>query len=181
MATRLRRKLGYEDYARIPADGKRHEILDGELYVTPAPTPQHQRLSKRLQRRLEDHFEGRGLGEVFNAPIDMILGQHDIAQPDILVVADPAQVSGRGIEGAPLLIVEVLSPSTRAQDRGIKLRRYANLGVAHYWILDPDAESLECLRLEVGAYRPVADVRAPGTLAHPDWPELRIDLDALWR
>lgn len=181
MATRPRRKLGYEDYARIPVDGKRHEVLDGELYVTPVPTPLHQRLSKRLQRRLEDHFEGRGLGEVFNAPIDMILGQHDIAQPDILVVADPAQISGRGIEGAPMLIVEVLSPSTRAQDRGIKLRRYATLGVAHYWILDPDAESLECLRLESGAYHPIADARAPGTLAHPDWPELRIDLGVLWR
>ena len=180
MATRLRRKLGYEDYARIPDEGKRHEILDGELYVTPAPTPLHQSLSKRLQRRLEDHFEGRGLGEVFDAPIDMILGQHDIAQPDILVVADPVQISGRGIEGAPLLIVEVLSPSTRAQDRGIKLRRYATLGVAHYWILDPDGESLECLRLEGDTYRPVADARAPGTLAHPDWPDLRIDLGALW-
>ena len=181
MATRLTRKLGYEDYARIPVHGKRHEVLDGELYVTPAPTPLHQRLSKRLQRRLEDHFEGRDLGEVFNAPIDIILGEHDIAQPDILVVADPAQISGRGIEGAPLLIVEVLSPSTRAQDRGIKLRRYATLGVAHYWILDAEAESLECLRLEGDTYRPITDARAPGTLAHPDWPDLRIDLDALWR
>ena len=180
MATRLRRKLGYEDYARIPADGKRHEVLDGELYVTPAPTPQHQRLSKRLQCRLEGHFETRGLGEVFNAPIDMILGEHDIAQPDLLVVADPAQISGRGIERAPLLVVEVLSPSTRAQDRGIKLRRYAALGVAHYWILDPDAETLECLRLEGGDYRVVADAQAPATLAHPDWPALVVDLGALW-
>lgn len=149
MATRLRRKLGYEDYARIPHDGKRHEILDGELYVTPAPTPLHQRLSKRLQRRLEDHFE--------------------------------AQVSHRGIERAPLLIVEVLSPSTRAQDRGIKLRRYAALGVAHYWILDPDAETLECLRLESGAYRSIAEMQSPGTLIPPDWPDLVIDLGALWR
>lgn len=181
MATGLRRKLGYEDYARIPADGKRHEILDGALYVTPAPTPLHQRLSKRLQRRLEEHFEGRGLGEVFNAAIDMILGEHDIAQPDILLVADPAQMSGRGIKGAPVLIVEVLSPSTRAQDRGIKLRRYAALGVTHCWILDPDAESLECLRLEGSGYRPIAEARAPETLGHPDWPELRIDLGALWR
>ena len=181
MATRLRRKLGYEDYARIPDEGKRHEVLDGELYVTPTPTPLHQRLSKRLQRRLEDHFEGRGLGEVFDAPIDMVLGQHDIAQPDLLVVSDPAQVSNRGIEGAPLLIVEVLSPSTRAQDRGIKQRRYAALGVAHYWILDPDAETLECLHLDGGAYRSIAEMQSPGTLIHPDWPDLRIDLGALWR
>ena len=83
MATELKRKLDYDDYLRLPDDGKRYEILDGELYVTPAPSPLHQRVSKRLQRKREDYFEARGLGEVFNAPIDMILGRHDVAQPDI--------------------------------------------------------------------------------------------------
>jgi len=101
MATGLKRKLEYRDYARLPSDGKYYEILDGRLYVTPAPSPLHQRVSKRLQRKLEDYFEARGLGEVFNAPIDMILGRHDIAQPDLLVVANPGQISRRGIEGAP--------------------------------------------------------------------------------
>jgi Uma2 family endonuclease len=181
MATRLRRKLGYEDYARMPDEGKRYEILDGELYVTPAPTPLHQRLSKRLQRQLEDFFETGGLGEVFNAPVDLILAEHDIVQPDLLIVGNPGQVSHRAIEGAPLLVVEVLSPSTRAQDRGVKARRYADLGVRHYWILDPDAERIECLRLEGSAYRVVADASAPETLAHPDWPGLAIHLGALWR
>ena len=148
MATGLKRKLDYEDYARLPDDGKRYEILDGELYVTPAPSPLHQRVSKRLQRKLEDYFEARGLGEVFNAPIDMILGRHDIAQPDILVVTDPGQISGRGIEGAPLLVVEVLSPSTRRHDRQVKMARYASLAVPHYWIVDPEAHRIECYRLD---------------------------------
>jgi Uma2 family endonuclease len=119
MARRRNRKLGYEDYARLPADGKRYEILDGELYVSPAPSPFHQRPSKRLQRRLEDYFEVRGLGEVFNAPVDVILANHDIVEPDLLIAANPGQISPRGIEGAPLLVVEVLSPSTRVQDRGV--------------------------------------------------------------
>ena len=182
MATRLKRKLGYEDYARLPdGEGKRYEILDGELYVTPSPTPPHQRLSKRLQRQLEAFFEAGGLGEVFDAPIDLVLGEHDIVQPDLLIVGNPSQVSQRAIEGAPLLVVEVLSPSTRAQDRGVKARRYADRGARHYWILDPDAERIEGLRLEAGAYRMVAEASAPQTLTHPDWPDLAVDLGALWR
>jgi Uma2 family endonuclease len=181
MATRLRRKLGYEDYARLPADGKRYEVLDGELYVTPAPTPLHQRVAKRLQRALEAFFEDGGLGEVFNAPLDLILGEHDIVQPDLLIVGDAAQVTQRAIEGPPLLVVEILSPSTRAQDRGVKTRRYAELAVAHYWIVDPDAERIEGFRLEGNAYRIVIDASVPGTLAHPDWPGLSVDLGALWR
>src|SRR5262245_45545271 len=110
MATDLKRKLGDADYERIPADGKRYEILDGELYVSPAPSPLHQRLSKRLQRRLEDHFEANGLGEVFNAPVDLIIAKHDIVQPELVIVASQAQIATRGIEGVPLLVVEVLSP-----------------------------------------------------------------------
>jgi len=181
MATFLSRKLGYVDYERIPADGKRHEIIDGELYVSPAPSPLHQRLSKRLQRRLEDHFEARGLGEVFNAPIDVILGDYDFVQPDLVIVADPGQIVTRGIERAPLLVVEVLSPSTRALDRSVKMRRYAELGVPHYWLLDPDAGRLECFRLAAGRYELVAAATAPETLRHPDWADLVIDLAALWQ
>jgi Uma2 family endonuclease len=182
MTIRLKRKLGYADYARLPTgDGKRYEVLDGELYVTPAPSPLHQRLSKRLQRRLEDHFEGRGLAEIFNAPIDLILAPYDIVEPDLVVVANPAQIAERGIEGVPLLVAEVLSPSTRAQDRGIKRERHARLGVPHYWIVDPDAETLECWRLEGDAYRLAAQGTVPEVVRPPEWPELSIDLAALWR
>ena len=181
MATDLKRKLDYEDYVRLPDDGKRYEILDGELYVTPSPNPYHQRLSKRLQRRREDYFEAPGVAEVFNAPTDLILGVHDIAVPDLLVVGNPEQISRRGIEGAPLLVVEVLSPSTRARDRGVKMRRYADLRIPHYWIADPDGKRIQCLRLQAGTHRLVVEAVAPETLTHPDFPGLSIDLDALWR
>ena len=181
MPTPVTRKLDYEDYLQLPDDGKRYEILDGELHVTGAPNPFHQRLSKRLQRQLENYFEERGLGEVFDAPLDVIMGRHDIAEPHLVIVADPAQISRRGIEGAPLLVVEILSPSTRARDRGVKMNRYAAVGLVHYWIADPDARSIECFRLEAGTYRPIAKVSAPDVLRHPDWPDLAIDLAALWR
>ncbi|MBI3824952.1 MAG: Uma2 family endonuclease [Candidatus Rokubacteria bacterium] len=182
MAIGLKRKLGYVDFERLPSnDGKRYEILDGELYVTPAPTPWHQRLSKRLLRRLEDYFEARGLGEAFHAPIDVYLSQYDFVEPDLVVVADPAQITDKAIVRAPLLVVEILSPSSRAQDRGIKMRRYADLGVAHYWIVDPDAERIECRRLAGRDYGLVTEASTPDTLTHPDWPELVIDLAEVWR
>lgn len=181
MATGLTRKLDYDDYARLPDDGKRYEILDGELYVTPAPSPLHQRVSKRLQRKLEDYFEARGLGEVFDAPIDMILGRHDVAQPDILVVTNPAQISGRGIEGAPLLVVEVLSPSTRRHDREVKMRRYAALAIPHYWIVDPEGRRIACHRLEGDAYRQILAGEGDTRLTPADWPDLTLSLADLWR
>ena len=180
MAVTLKRKLDYEDYAGIPPDRNRHEIIDGDLVVTPAPSPIHQRVSRRLQRMLEDYFHARGLGEVFNAPIDLILTFHDVVQPD-LVVATPPQVSARGIEGAPLLVIEILSRSTAKQDRTVKSRRYASLGVVHYWIVEPEAHRLECYRLAAGEYAMLIQGEGDTVLVHPDWPGLSISLAELWR
>lgn len=181
MITGLKQKLDYADYARIPPDGKRYELLEGELYVTPAPSPLHQRVSRRLQRQLEDYFHTRGLGEVFNAPIDLILAPQDVVQPDLVVVTAPGQISQRGIEGPPALVVEVLSPTTREHDRTVKARRYARLGVRHYWVVDPEASRLECYRLEADAYVLVAQGQGDQALAHPDWPDMALSPGALWR
>jgi Uma2 family endonuclease len=177
----LKQKLDYSDYANIPPDGKRYELLEGDLYVTPAPSPLHQRVSKRLQRVLEAYFEAPGLGEVFNAPIDLILTPHDVVQPDLVVVTDPAQVSGRGVEGPCALVVEVLSPSTREHHRTAKARRYATLGIRHYWLVDPETSRLECYREEAGAYTLVVQAEGGAVLSHPDWPGLALTLADLWR
>jgi Uma2 family endonuclease len=118
---------------------------------------------------------------VFNAPIDVILGRHDVAQPDLLVVTNPDQISGRGIEGAPLLTVEVLSPSTRRHDRGVKMQRYAALGVPHYWIVDPEGKWIECYRLEGGTYRHLVTAEGNNQLTISEWPDLIISLADLWR
>lgn len=181
MAVTLKRKLDYDDYAGIPSDRNRYEIMDGDLFVAPAPSPVHQRVSRRLRRILEDYFHGLQLGEVFNAPIDVILGQHDVVQPDMVVVADPAQVSARGIEGAPFLVVEILSPSTAKQDQTVKARRYAAFGVPHYWMVDPEARRLERYRLTAGDYAMVVQAEGDALLIHPDWPGLTVPLADLWR
>ena len=181
MATGLKTRLDYDDYCAIPADRNRYELLDGQVHVTPAPSPLHQRASKRLQRLLEVYFEEPGRGEVFNAPIDVILTPHDVVQPDLVVVTDPGLVSKRGIEGPPALVVEVLSPGTTAYDRTTKAQRYAALGIPHYWIVDPEARAIECFRRHEAAYQPAGSFGPDDTLTNPDFPGLRLDLASLWR
>ena len=180
MAPELKRKLDYSDLAVTPDDGKRYEIIEGDLYVTPSPSPVHQRVSARLFIRLMEYFDRRGIGEVFYAPVDLILSDHDIFVPDLLVVADAELVSKRGIEGPPLLVVEILSPGTKRQDRGLKARRYAELGIRHYWIVDPEARKLECHRLAGMEFLPLVEAEGSATLVHPDWQGLEIDLAVLW-
>src|SRR2546422_1869074 len=104
MAPRLKTRLDYDDLAHAPDDGKQYELLDGDLFVTPAPSPFHQRVSKRLQRQLERYFEDGGLGEVFNAPLDVILTKHDVVEPHIAGDTDPPQALRPGIEGAPAIV-----------------------------------------------------------------------------
>jgi Uma2 family endonuclease len=176
----VKHKLDYADLHSAPDDGKRYEILDGDLAVTPAPGTTHQRIVRDLHLALFGYFHGRGLGEVLFAPLDVILTERDVVEPDILVVSDPGQVSSRGIEGPPLLVVEVLSPSTRERDRTLKAQRYAALGVRHYWIVDPEQRRIECLRGNAGRYEVACAARGDGVLVHPDWDGLRIDLGPLW-
>lgn len=181
MGSAIRRECDASDYFATPEDGRRYQILDGGLRVSAAPSPQHQRVSRRLQRQLEDYFHERSTAEVFNAPIAVLLGERDVVEPDLVVVADPRQVTRRCIEGAPMLLVEILSPTTRALDRGLKASRYAALGVRHYWIVDPEARTLDCFRARGGRLEPVVAARDGARLAHPDWDGLIIDLELLWR
>jgi Uma2 family endonuclease len=181
MGSELNRKLVYSDLSVTPDDGKRYELVRGDLLVTPSPTPVHQRTSKRLSLVLIGYFEGRSIGEVFHAPVDVILTDQDVFVPDLLVVADPSHISRRGIERPPLLVVEILSPSTRKQDRGIKAERYAELGVEHYWIVDPEEKRIECHRLSHGRFELLFVAERDTVLVHPDWDGLTIDLAALWR
>ena len=177
----LKRKLTYADLDFTPDDGRRYELVRGALLVTPSPRPRHQRICKRLALLLEGYFGQGGLGEVFFAPTDVVLTDEDVFVPDLVVVGNPSDVTERAIEAPPLLVVEILSPSTRKRDRGIKAERYAELGVQHYWIVDSEQQTVECFRLDAAAYRLIASAKGATTLVHPDWDGLVLDLDALWR
>ncbi|MFN7813048.1 MAG: Uma2 family endonuclease [Planctomycetia bacterium] len=150
-----RAKLGYSEYCCFPDDGRRHEIIDGDHYMTPAPSTAHQTVSKRLQHQLYTQIELAGLGLVFNAPVDVQLTDHDIVQPDLVVVlaARTRMITPTKINGVPDLIVEILSPSTAANDTSLKKQLYARTGVGEYWIADPDNQRLEQYRLVDGGYR----------------------------
>ncbi|HEX6851657.1 MAG TPA: Uma2 family endonuclease [Candidatus Polarisedimenticolaceae bacterium] len=173
-----RHKLGYDDYARLPDDGKRYELLDGEVLVTPAPSPRHQQAVVKLLEVLRAHFR-RG-ARVFVAPLDVVLSPHDVLQPDLVVVDDPSAISERAIERPPLLVVEVLSPSTEKRDRGLKLDRYAALGVRHAWLVDHEIPAIACFRLAPGSIARVvqaSDVDA--IVEHPDFPDLAFRLGTI--
>ena len=178
MATGLKTRLDYDDYCAIPPDGKRYELIDGEVHVTPAPSPFHQELVGNLFVMLRVHFAPPV--KVFISPIDVILTPHDVVQPDLVVVANPAQVSSRGIEGPPLLVVEVLSPTTTVYDRTTKSQRYAALGIPHYWIVDPATRQVECYRREGSVYHAVTAAGPEETLTHPDFPALQLPGSQLW-
>jgi len=178
---KTRALLTADDYFALPDDGKQYELLAGELYVNPTPSFPHQDVAKRLFLILQGFFEGKGLGEVFFAPLGVVLSQHDVAEPDLLVVADPSQFSQRGIEGAPLLVVEILSPSNARHDRVTKAARYLALGVEHYWIVDPRKRHLLCQRAENGHWAAVAEGSDGSLVSDPSWPELVVDMRRLWR
>lgn len=143
-----RRKLTYDDCLHLPQDGKRYEILDGDLYVTAAPSPKHQRTLRELLYWLHSFLREHRLGEVFSAPLDVLLSRHDTVQPDLLYISNERLLilRERNIRGAPDLVVEILSPSTRRMDEDIKLRRYEALGVREYWLIDPTRQAARIYR-----------------------------------
>jgi len=146
----------YDLYAALPEDGKRYEIVDGVLLdMTPAPGIPHQKAVLRLARRLEEHIEDVGLGQVFIAPVDVELSPKLVFEPDIVVVLNAGlnKVQETHIVGAPDLVVEVASPSTKRYDRTVKREAYAQAGIQEYWFVDPLARTIEVLFLEEGTYR----------------------------
>ena len=179
MAPQTSIKLTYEDYAAIPDDGRRHEIIDGEHYVNPAPNLQHQRVVKRVVEALLP-FEHSGLGEVFFAPADVVLSLTDVVQPDVLFVGAARShiLTAKNVQGAPDLAVEVLSPFNRAHDERLKLQMYERLGVAEYWIVDPEAESVTIFRRSGNRFQRI-DVGE--TLTTPLLPGFAFNVGALFR
>ena len=136
------RPLTKADLATMPDDGHRYELLDGALLVTPAPVPMHQRCVARLMRVLGPLVGGEF--ELFPAPLDVVLADDTVLQPDLLV-ARVAELTARNLPAAPMLATEILSPSTRRIDLLLKRSRYEAAGCPAYWVVDPDEPSIICL------------------------------------
>ncbi len=182
MAVRSGIRFRADDIWDTPEDGNRYEVIDGKLYVTPPPLEPHQRSSSMLHFMLMQYVVPRRLGRVYSAPFGVVLDEENGIQPDLVYVSRGRDgiIVERGLEGAPDLVVEILSRSTRARDRGIKLRRYAAAGIPHYWIVDPRSRAIEPHRLGDNGYEPLG-IFGPGTVFRPElFPGLEIPIDDLW-
>jgi Uma2 family endonuclease len=174
--------LTYRDYAALPNDGRRYEIHDGELSVTPAPGRTHQYVLLRLAAALHAHVSAHDLGEVYIAPFDIILAETTIVQPDITFVARDrlAILSERGADGVPTLVVEMLSRSTTHIDCGAKLQLYARHAVPFYWIVDPERRVVDMYRFTAGGYDAPERFGGDGLTDLPPFEGLRLDPTSLW-
>ena len=181
-ATTTPLKLTYEDYLVLPDDGRRYEIIDGELYVTPAPVKKHQIVAGNLHALLWNYTKSHRTGTVFIAPFDVILSDIDIVQPDVLFISNEhrEKAQRRGVEGAPDLVIEVLSDSTRRTDQRVKMKRYEAFGVAEYWMVDPEKEWVKIYR--GSPFQEVAHITksAGGTIASPLLPGFALDVNEVF-
>ncbi len=187
MATKAQIKFTYEDYKSLPyVERQRFELLEGELIpMTPSPGEAHQATSIALSSLLYRFVREHQVGRVYEAPFDVVLGEpgeEQVVQPDILFVSQVRRTIIRDdeIRGAPDLVVEILSPSTEEKDRVFKRRLYAKYGVTEYWIVDPDARTIEVLALGKRGYERARLYKKSETLESPLLPGLHIALNEVF-
>ena len=175
----------YDDLQAMPDDGKRYELIYGEIVMSPSPRLRHQLVARRIERRFEDHLREHGGGVVVGAPFDVKFSETNVVQPDIIVVrAERVRALTEDfMDGAPDIVVEVLSPSNRGHDLIKKAALYQDHGVPEYWVVDPDAGAIVVNVLTDGRYAAVAspdgvvrsrvlpglEVRPVDVFALPDW------------
>jgi Uma2 family endonuclease len=177
-------RLTYDDLLALPDDGMRHELIDGEHFVTPSPSWRHQRIIVNLLRLIDSHVHANRLGVTFGAPLDVVFTPHDVVEPDVLFFTSrgfKAHMGERIAEGPPDLAVEVLSPSTRRRDEHLKRQLYERMGVGEYWIVDPESETIHVFRLREEHYeRAELSVANADVLTSSLFPGLELALSAVF-
>jgi Uma2 family endonuclease len=183
-----RHRLTYEDYLLFPEDGRRHELIDGEHLVMPAPSLKHQSVSWNLSYFFSDFLRRSPLGRAFTAPVDVVLSETDVVQPDLIFVSQQRLgilgiLKESDVRGAPDLIAEILSPATHRIDEILKLHLYENAGAGEYWMLDPATRTVRVYRNVNQRLVLVAELSADegNVLETPLLPGLAIPLDEIFR
>jgi Uma2 family endonuclease len=180
-------RFTYEDYKSLPEDsGKRYELVDGDLLMVPAPTTRHQLVSVNVLLLLQSFVRAHGLGTILHAPVDLVFtreSERDVLQPDIVFIsrARAAILQPAEIQGAPDLVVEILSPSTEDRDRGFKRRLYGRYGVLEYWIVDPAGETVEVIRARDDQFNTASTYGMGDTFTTPLLQGLIISLKEIFR
>ncbi len=175
-------KLTFEQFRALPEDGKRYELVHGEVHLTPSPTTKHQLVLHRLVSSLDIYLSKNHQGEILFAPLDVRLSLDTALQPDLIFVAEArAEIIGEDyIHGSPDLVVEIFSPSTTAYDRATKLPLYAEAGVGEVWFVDPQAMTVETLKLQGNKYLVEATLARAGTLTSACFPGWELPLQNLF-
>ncbi len=167
-----------EDYLDLPDDGRRYELVEGDLFVTAAPFIRHQTVSGNLHLLLAPYVREHRLGQVFFAPTDVVLSDATVVQPDLVFVATEHQsrILEAYIEGAPDLVIEILSEKSRRYDERTKKQLYKKFGVPEYWILDSEFETVKVYRLGLRGYGKAIELAAENgdRLTSPLFPGLAI-------
>ncbi|HEX8154012.1 MAG TPA: Uma2 family endonuclease [Thermoanaerobaculia bacterium] len=180
MTSQTATKLTYDDYAAMPDDGQRYELIEGELVLNPAPILKHQVVTGRIYARLLWHVEKHGAGLVVIAPTDVVLSPENVLQPDVLFVskARASILTRANVQGAPDLVVETLSDGTRRRDENVKRRLYERYGVAEYWVVDPEADTVRVFRRDGDRFTLAAQLYASNddVLTTPLLPGLQVEL-----
>ncbi len=177
-------KFTYEDYLLFPDDGRRHELIDGEHYVTPSPITKHQRISRNLLVSLGQHIQISQTGQIFSAPMDVVFSNLDVVQPDLLFIATEHEsiITEKNIQAPPDLVVEILSDASRKTDEIIKRKLYEKYQVKEYWIIDPELETIKIFRLTNQAYVRTEELstETQAFLTSPFFPNWSLPLSALF-
>jgi Uma2 family endonuclease len=178
-------KLTYDDYVHFPDDGLRHELIDGEHYVTPTPIRKHQAIVTNLVGMIWGYLRQQPVGRVFTAPFDVILSNFDVVEPDLLFLTHERLgeiTTSPWVKGAPSLVVEIGSPSTRKRDATIKCRLYERSGVDEYWIVDPELDEIDVYRNVSGRFDRVAQLTLESgeVLTTPLLPGLKLPLSTIF-
>lgn len=177
-----RRKLTYEDYLLFPEDGLRHEILDGEHFVTGAPRRRHQVASWNLSYFLADYLRRNPLGRALAAPFEVVLSEHDVAQPDLFFVSHERAgiLTEDNVQEAPDLVIEIVSDSTRRRDEGIKRDLYERFGVGEYWLVYPRRRTVRVFRRAGSTFLSPEDLSAEDSLTTALLPGLAIPVGEIF-
>ena len=181
VTTRPRTRLTYEDYLTTP-DDKRYELLDGELKLAPAPRTTHQSVQIAIGSPMFRFVHEGSLGRIFLAPTDVVLSDSDVVQPDIIFVSNERAriITEPNIQGAPDLVIEILSPSTASRDRGYKRTLYEQHGVKEYWMADLDSATITVLVLRNGRFQTVGTYGKGDTVTSSVLDGFSINIDQLF-
>ena len=179
-------KLTYDDFVLFPDDGKRHELIDGEHYVTPSPNLKHQKVSGNLYLLIGAWLEDHPIGQIFYAPFDVVFSRHDVVEPDLLYMSNGRAadvLTPANVQGAPDLVIEIGSPGTRKRDETIKRHLYERSGVSEYWVVDPELDVIRVYRREGESFGRAIELsrEAGDVLATPLLPGLDVPLTRIFR